>query len=321
MTNAVPLLTVVMPVHNGAAYLGAALESIGPHPHGMIELIILDSSADDSCGAIVRAFGDCLPIRYEHCPDMLPWTQKTNAAVAIARSDYVAMLHQDDLWLPGRFAAIQNALAFTPDARVILSAVNIIDETGRTLGQWNCPFKPNKLLAPDDIIERLLVQNFIGIPSPVISRSAWLDAGGMDTDLWYTADWDLYLKLAAKGKFVYLPQSTAAFRIHGQSQTILGSRDPKDFRNQLDIVIERYVPRVKTARRSRTLRLANASATINTALASGLNGGKGALPAMLFAIMAAFIRLLPMNIFRYFRYSRIIERVLPRLRALRNGAI
>ena len=52
------------------------------------------------------------------------------------------------------------------------------------------------------VLERLLVQNFIAVPSPVWRRDAWLACGGLDLDLWYTADWDIWLKLARHGPAV-----------------------------------------------------------------------------------------------------------------------
>ena len=53
------------------------------------------------------------------------------------------------------------------------------------------------------LIERLVVQNFIGIPAPTIRRDAYLSIGGLDDALWHTADWDQYLKLAAIGSVYY----------------------------------------------------------------------------------------------------------------------
>ena len=50
------------------------------------------------------------------------------------------------------------------------------------------------------VVERLLVQNFISMPAPLFSREAAIRVGGLDEDLWYTADWDFWLKLAAVGQ-------------------------------------------------------------------------------------------------------------------------
>ena len=70
------------------------------------------------------------------------------------------------------------------------------------------------------MVERLLVQNFIAIPAPLFRRDQALSVGGLDARLWYAADWDFWLKLAAMGPTVYSPRPLAGFRIHSQSQTI-----------------------------------------------------------------------------------------------------
>ena len=76
----------------------------------------------------------------------------------------------------------------------------------------------------DLLLERLMVQNFVAIPAPAINRDAFLRVGGMDKSLWYTADWDLYLKLACAGPVYYAHEALTCFRVHGDSQTMTGSR-------------------------------------------------------------------------------------------------
>ena len=63
----------------------------------------------------------------------------------------------------------------------------------------------------------------------MFSRAAAIEVGGLDPDLWYTADWDFWLKLAAAGPTAYLPRPLAGFRIHAQSQTAVRSKS----RNEL----------------------------------------------------------------------------------------
>ena len=90
----------------------------------------------------------------------------------------------------------------------------------------------------------MLVQNFISMPAPLFSREAALRVGGLDEDLWYTADWDFWLKLAAVGKTIYVPRALSAFRIHPHSQTVERSTQTDDFRRQLAIVLEKHITNV-----------------------------------------------------------------------------
>ena len=115
-----------------------------------------------------------------------------------ARAAHVCMLHQDDLWLPGRVAAIRKWLRDAPEAVLHLTPAAIIDHNGRSLGIWRCPLPADTAVPAALMLERLLVQNFISAPTPVFGRDAWLACNGLDVDLWYTGDWDLWLKLAGR---------------------------------------------------------------------------------------------------------------------------
>jgi glycosyltransferase involved in cell wall biosynthesis len=304
-----------MPVHAGADWLAETLESVAREPSEGIELLILDSTPDDSCEEIVSRYANRLSIRYHPTPDILAWPAKMNAAAQLARGKHLAMLHQDDLWLPGRVAAVRRAIDAWPDAALFLNPSQIIDGGGRAMGVWQCPLPTNVALGTSEVAERLLIQNFISMPASIIRTEAWIRVGGMDDALWYTADWDLYLKIAGAGDTIYSPDVTTAFRIHPRSLTVKGSRDSAGFLEQMERVIDRHIELVPAAGRQRTLKTARVSAAINTSLAATMHGRR-------IAILKAGLALLslsPAEIVRYARNSRLHERVLPRLRAKLAG--
>jgi GT2 family glycosyltransferase len=312
-----PWLSVLMPVHAGSAWLAETLESVAGEPHDGVELVILDSTPDDSCERIARAYEGQLSIRYRRTPEIVSWTAKTNLAAREARGPYLSMLHQDDLWLSGRIADVQRATSKWPAAILFLNPSRIIDDKGRSMGLWRCPLPADILLEPARLIEHLLVQNFVAIPAPVISRQAWLDVGGMDDSLWYTADWDLYLKLASQGVTIYSDVVTTAFRIHHDSLTVRGSRDDMAFRAQMDSVIDRHALYVPAESRARLVKTARASATVNAALAAVAHGQPLAVASAAWALMT----LRPTEVVRYLRDSRLHERLLPRVRAKLAGSL
>src|SRR5262249_37304516 len=138
---------------------------------------------------------------------------------------------------------------------------------------------------PQMLLQRLLVQNFIAVPTPAIRRDAYLEAGGMDPALWYTADWDLYLKLLGLGQVFYHNDALACYRIHGRSLTSSGSRGLGDFRRQLETVVARHMPKL-TEGRQQTSRLAAVSIDVNVALAAASRGGIAQVIRALAAVLA-----------------------------------
>ena len=77
-----PWLSVIVPSHNGERWLAAALHSVLEQNEPGIEVILIDSSDAGTSLAIAEDFSGKLEIRIQRRPDLLPWTAKTNVAVA-----------------------------------------------------------------------------------------------------------------------------------------------------------------------------------------------------------------------------------------------
>lgn len=310
-----PWLSVIMPTHCGERWIDASLRSLAGEASNAIEVLVLDSSPTSATLDIVRSYSDRFDLRVIECPDTTMWHMKTNLGVECARAKHICWLHQDDLWLPGRVTSIRSWIEAAPEAVLHLAPSAIVDGRGRKLGVWRCPLPPNGKIRSTLVMERLLVQNFVAAPAPVFRRDAWLACGGLDEALWYTADWDIWLKLAASGLVYYSDSVTTGFRIHGGSLTMSGSRDIVDFENQMQIVLARHIPQLR-GRRDGVERAAQASILVNTALALASAGDLSRLSQA----ASAILRLGPVNLGRYLRDSRILERIVPRVRAKLQGA-
>jgi len=304
-----PFLSVAMPVHGGGDWLDAALASIMPEHREDLEILIRDSTPGQSRADVVERHADRLCIDYAYVPEIASWTRKTNLAIAAATAPHACTLHQDDLWLDDRLAVAREMIAGHPDASLLLTPSLIVDDKGRRLSQWRPPFPPGQI-SPPAYRSLLLVQNSIAIPAPIFRRDAYLAVGGLDETLWYTPDWDLWLKLGGHGPVAYDSRPVTAFRIHGGSLTMKGDR--QEIAEQLDIILSRHLPA-----NARTARISRASARINALLAQASSEN----PLALFRALGTFLALGPIDAGRYIRYSRIIERLLPRLRLRFAGAM
>jgi len=307
-----PWLSVIIPTYNGAAYLAQALASIEGQRDNGLEVIAVDDGSSDDTLAVLEAHARRLPLRVFARPRVANWVANSNYGLVEARGRYVCFLHQDDLWLPGRLRMLRAVLTREPQATLVLHPAHYIDAGGRRLGIWRCPLSAGRQ-QPARLIERLLVQNFIAVPAPLFAREAALRAGGMDEALWYTADWDFWLKLAAVGRTVYCRQPRAAFRIHALSQTAQGVARADDMRRQIEVVLEKHLARWETAHPAcgEVARVARMSVEVNHALASCAHGKR---PNWL-SLLQRFLGLGPAGWYRFFRDSRLVERVTARLRA------
>lgn len=310
-----PWITVIMPSYKGERWIDTSLSSLVREEAEGVEVLVIDSSPTSEARDIAHSYSDRLRIRvFERC-DLRSWQTKTNYGVEMAESNHICWLGVDDLWLPGRAKAVRSWVEAAPDAPLHLAASAIVDKDGRRLGLWRCPLPANVELQPSLVIERLLVQNFVAAPAPVFRRDAWRACGGLDENLWYTADWDMWLNLTACGPVYYHDSPTVGFRIHQGSLTVTGSHDTAAFKQQMQTVLDRHLTRLDGGSKA-VERAARASISVNTALSSASAGDMTDLWRAAFEVA----RLGPIGIGRYLRDSRIAERMVPRIRAKLKGA-
>ena len=309
-------LSVIMPTYNGSAYLAAALETVAAQAGDDVQVVAVDDGSTDGTLAMLRSCSRRLPITLIERPHGSGWVANTNIGLRSATGRWVCFLHQDDLWGPRRLETLRAWTARFPGAAAILHAARFVDEAGRRLGTWRCPLPAGRLLPGDAVVERLLVQNFVPIPAPIVLRDAVLAVGGLDEDLWYTADWDLWLKLAVVGPFVAHPEPLASFRVHTMSQTSERTADQAAMRRQLESVLARHLPSwaARHPGKPAVERAARFSIEVNLALAARSHGR----PFDGVSLALAFARLGPAGWHRYVRDSRIVERVLARRRIRRT---
>lgn len=105
-----PLVSVVMPVHNSAATLGPAVRSVLTQTHSDLELLVTDDASSDDSMDLLQDFARqderVLP---KAAPEQGGAGRARNLAMERARGDYIAFLDSDDMWLPEK---LERQLAF-----------------------------------------------------------------------------------------------------------------------------------------------------------------------------------------------------------------
>src|SRR5271169_200915 len=104
-----PLVSVIMNIHNGAAFLREALDSVMAQTFTDWELIVWDDCSTDDSAQIVAGYKDPR-VRYFLSPEETPLGKARDGAIRQARGEWLAFLDQDDLWTPTKLEK-QMALA------------------------------------------------------------------------------------------------------------------------------------------------------------------------------------------------------------------
>ena len=190
-----PLVSVVVPVHNGAAVLSDALASVRLQTFRNFEAIVVDDGSTDDSHALAQKFADEDPrIKVLRQPNG-GVSAARNAAIARARGEFIAFLDADDVWLPGKLAAQIDLARREPGAGLFFSDYFFWDGQNDLGRRYNNPDK-----FPDgDTSQRLIFFNLFGT-STVMVRSQTLKAAGLfDSGLQTAEDWGLWLRIAGLG--------------------------------------------------------------------------------------------------------------------------
>jgi glycosyltransferase involved in cell wall biosynthesis len=241
-------LTVAIPTFNGARHIAEALRGLLSQGGIDFDLLVCDDRSDDDTAAIVRReAGD--RARIELNPDRLGLAGNWNRCAELARTPLLAIVHQDDLLLPGHLAT--NAAVFDshPGLGMACGASEVIDEHGRKIPP-SVIERPG--LGPTDrffpagsFVAELSWSNPVRCSAVTLRREALREVGGFDPSYRYAVDWECWLRIARRWPVAWLSRPTVAVRWHPGSETHRfhrGSADLDEVARLLQLVHELDAP-------------------------------------------------------------------------------
>ena len=99
-----PLVSVIMPTYNQAAFIGEAIQSVLAQTYSDLELIVIDNYSSDSTRDVVASLRDAR-VRYFQFANQGVIAAGGNFGVRQARGEVLAFLDSDDAWLPNKLEA------------------------------------------------------------------------------------------------------------------------------------------------------------------------------------------------------------------------
>lgn len=208
-----------MPVHNGARYLLAAVDSVLAQTHTDFEFIIIDDASQDETPALLAQLTDPR-IRVITNGRNLGIAASLNHALSVATGRYIARMDADDLCMPERFARQVAFLDQHPNVGVVGTGAEVIDETGASRGNTH------PLVLTDGAIRWL---NFFGNPfihpTVMMRRDVLVAVGGYDTAFVSAQDRDLWDRLLGITQGANLPDILLKQRIHSHNVSVTRSRE------------------------------------------------------------------------------------------------
>lgn len=211
-----PFWSVMIPTYNRTAHLERALNSVLSQDPGademQIEVIDNASTLDDPEPLVRRVGGDRM--RFVRQPRNIGALANFNSCIERSRGEWVHILHSDDVVFPGFYARLKTALEGRVEVGAAFCRHAFIDENERWLLTSEIESQTAGILP--GFIEKIGVDSRIQFASIVVRRSVYEQLGGFRTDF-FSADWEMWIRVAAHYPIWYEPEILAAWRLHSSS--------------------------------------------------------------------------------------------------------
>lgn len=203
-----PVVTVLMAVHNGAAFLREAIESILGQTLSDFEFVIVNDASTDDTRTIIQSYSD-RRIHLVENTTTIGLAASLNRGLGVAKGTYIARMDCDDVSFTHRLERQVQFLETHQDICVCGSWAELIDEANRPQGLRRKP-------TGDEIRAGYWLTSPIIHPSAIIRR-AQLGNLEYDVSLSCAQDYDLWFRIAQRCKVDNIPETLLRYRIHAES--------------------------------------------------------------------------------------------------------
>ena len=215
-----PLVTVVVPVYNGAAYLRECLDSVLAQTYREWHMVVVNNSSTDESGTIAAEYARRDPRVTVHTTErLLPIIENHNRAMSFldAQAKYCKPLMADD-WLMPQCLSDMVALA---ERNPTVGQVGAYAFDGRNV-MWSGPPYPAECISGHEVCRADLLGGpyWLGSPSTsliradlVRKRAKFYNESNLNADL------EASYEVLAESNFGFVHQVLAYNRVHEASMT------------------------------------------------------------------------------------------------------
>lgn len=198
-----PLVTVLLPVFNGAIYLDQAIQSILTQTYSNFEFIIINDGSTDKTKNVLHHYSDTR-IKVITNQTNQGIVTSLNQGIKAATGKYIARMDADDLSDSKRLTKQVEFLENNRDYVLVGSFTQVIDEDGTALYTIEQPSR-------NAAIKRNLQNNSCIAHGSVMMRKKVVDkieGYSLDKKVLHAEDYDLFIRMAGLGKIANIPSNT-----------------------------------------------------------------------------------------------------------------
>ncbi|OGI18607.1 MAG: hypothetical protein A2287_10745 [Candidatus Melainabacteria bacterium RIFOXYA12_FULL_32_12] len=229
-----PFISICLPNYNYEKFLREAIESVLEQTFTNFELIIGDNASTDSSVEIIKSYNDPR-IKFYQNESNISLYANINKCKDQAQGELIGVLHSDDKYHPDFLQEVVEAYIENPNHKVFITGVNFWHHEKDELIPWH-PYKTAGIISKYEALMRLTAENNIGNGINVILHKDCFKKVEMYPNRYkYAADYDLWMRLAEKFEFVYIPKVLAYYRIHDSNLSHKVNKNLDMFKEGLEI--------------------------------------------------------------------------------------
>lgn len=209
-----PLVSVIIPVFNGASFLVEAVDSVQKSTYPNLEILLIDDGSTDNSKMLCNILTEKYPNLHFYAFDKNQGLGRVlNFALEKAKGTYICRLNQDDRMLPQRIATQVEYLEKNTDVVAVGSHINHFFDDGTV--------ELVQFLETDKEIKEIwhLVSPFSD-PSVMYRREVALKIGGYDQSFWPVDDTHLWYRMGMQGKLANIQQPLVDVRWHAKAGSV-----------------------------------------------------------------------------------------------------
>ena len=230
-----PLISVITPSFNQAAFLEETILSVLGQQYPQLEYIIMDGGSSDASAQIIERYAPQLSY-WQSCPDG-GQADALNQGFARASGDILLWVNSDDMLMPGILHKIARWITDTGIPQLWMGncihfAINNeqLDTRGSRIPALH---RQQQLSHIDYIIQ----------PATCFTRAAWQLAGPLRAELHFAFDWEWFLRAQKAGVALHtVADAWALYRLHPGHKSGGGSAQKR--REEILGVYQTYDPRM-----------------------------------------------------------------------------
>jgi glycosyltransferase involved in cell wall biosynthesis len=224
------LISVVIPVRDGARYVGESIDSALAQTYGRTECVVVDDGSSDGTAAVLASYGERIRV-VGGSPGGTAAAR--NVGVSAAAGRFIAFLDADDVWLSDKLEAQMSLLLATPSCGAVLTGYRVVDHD----------LRPRRDVPTRDLERRIIDAILFSGPglawssTALVDRGVFEEVGGYHGPLRMGEDLDLLWRIWRRSTVLAIERPLALYRRHPGQATA----GPSDLEHDATVLLERVL--------------------------------------------------------------------------------